>query len=95
MAVFYALGLNFCLCLELILTMRDPFYPAGRRMKWYLLFSILFAVIVPFMTIGRGLSINYSEDTEGDSKFVSTVFESAFTVCLISLFFIFAIYSSV
>lgn len=75
--------------------MRDPFYPAGRRMKWYLLFSILFAVIVPFMTIGRGLSINYSEDTEGDSKFVSTVFESAFTVCLISLFFIFAIYSSV
>jgi len=67
--------------------MRDPFYPAGRRMKWYLMFSTIFSIVVPFLTIGRGLSA-------GD-KTVNTVFESSFTVCLISVFFIFAIYSSV
>jgi uncharacterized membrane protein len=68
--------------------MRDPFYPAGRRMKWYIIISVIIGAVVPFLTIGRGLSTG----TETDNP---TVFESAFTVCLISLFFIFAIYSSV
>jgi len=56
--IYFSLGLNFCLCLELLLTMRDPFYPAGRRMKWYLLTSGIIAIVVPFMTIGRGLSVD-------------------------------------
>jgi hypothetical protein len=68
--------------------MRDPFYPAGRRMKWYIIISVIIGAVVPFLTIGRGLSTGTDTDNP-------TVFESAFTVCLISLFFIFAIYSSV
>jgi hypothetical protein len=74
--------------LELLLTMRDPFYPAGRRMKWYLLTSGIIGLVVPFLTIGRGLAT--------DKEFrADTVFEASFTVFIISMFFIFAIYSSV
>jgi len=109
--MFASLGLNIMLCAELLLTMRDPFYPAERRMKFYVLFAILFSTIFPFLTIGRGLSINYEatrkvpadpnaiplvhEHEELINRNVNTVFESSFTVCLISVFFIFAIYSSV
>ena len=32
--------LNLCLCVDLILTIYDPFSPAYRRMKWYYLFSV-------------------------------------------------------
>jgi len=57
--IFASLGLNISLCAELLLTMRDPFYPAGRRMKFYVIFAIFFATVIPFLTMGRGLSINY------------------------------------
>lgn len=68
--------------------MRDPFYPAGRRMKWYMLTSGIIGLVVPFLTIGRGLA--------KDKEFkADTVFEASFTVFIISMFFIFAIYSSV
>ena len=68
--------------------MRDPFYPAGRRMKWYLLTSGIIGLVVPWLTIGRGLA------TEEGFR-ADTVFEASFTVFIISMFFIFAIYSSV
>jgi hypothetical protein len=55
---FFSLSLNFCLCVETVKSLKDPFFPAARRMKFYLFFSSIFAVISPFITLSRG--INYS-----------------------------------
>jgi len=44
---FLSLAFNFCLCLDLISTLRNPFYPHKRKMKWYILGSVL---VVAFMT---------------------------------------------
>lgn len=41
-----SLALNFCLCHDLIKTLKDPFYPGKRRMKFYLYGSIGVAILV-------------------------------------------------
>lgn len=41
-----SLALNFCLCHDLIVTLKDPFYPGKRRMKFYFYGSFLVAVII-------------------------------------------------
>ena len=45
-----SLGMNLCLCIDLILTLRAPFYPAKRRLKFYLLGSFLFSCSVLLAT---------------------------------------------
>lgn len=45
-----SLGMNLCLCIDLILTLKSPFYPASRREKWYLIGSFLFSVFVVGLT---------------------------------------------
>lgn len=40
-----SLALNFCLCHDLIKTLKDPFYPGKRRMKWYFFCSLGAAVV--------------------------------------------------
>ena len=40
-----SLALNFCLCHDLIVTLKDPFYPGKRRMKFYFYGSFLVAVL--------------------------------------------------
>jgi hypothetical protein len=48
---FYSLAINICLCIEISLTMTDPFYPAERRMKFYIIGSTAAALILPFITL--------------------------------------------
>ena len=44
-----SLLLNMCLCIDLILTLRNPFYPSKRRVKFYIIFSfIIVALLVTF-----------------------------------------------
>ena len=50
---FISLALNFFLCLDIVLTMRNPFYPHDRRMRFYLPLSVLFAVIGFSLTLKR------------------------------------------
>jgi len=45
-----SLGMNLCLCIDLILTLRSPFYPAARREKFYLIGSFVFSIIVVGIT---------------------------------------------
>jgi hypothetical protein len=45
-----SLAFNFCLCHDLIKTLKDPFYPGKRRMKWYFWCSALAAVIFTVIT---------------------------------------------
>lgn len=41
-----SLALNFCLCHDLIVTLKDPFYPGKRRMKFYLYGSFLISILI-------------------------------------------------
>jgi hypothetical protein len=45
-----SLALNFCLCHDLIKTLKDPFYPGKRRMKWYFYGSFGVSIVVAFLT---------------------------------------------
>ena len=40
-----SLALNLLLCLDIVFTMRNPFYPHDRRMKFYLPMAVLFAAV--------------------------------------------------
>jgi len=46
-----SLSLNFCLCLDIVLTMGSPFSPHDRRMKTYLLSSLFSAGLLTGLTL--------------------------------------------
>jgi hypothetical protein len=50
--------LNISLCVDLLLTLTNPFYPSKRRMKFYLLFSIGGSAFVNSF-IFDGITSNY------------------------------------
>lgn len=50
-----SLGMNLCLCLDLIQTLKQPFYPASRRQKWYLIGSFIFSTVMTLLTWYDGL----------------------------------------
>jgi hypothetical protein len=39
-----------CLCIDLILTLKDPFKPAKRRLKFYLAFSVIGCAPLAYLT---------------------------------------------
>ena len=39
-----SLAFNICLCHDLVKTLKDPFSPGSRRLKWYIMFSVPFAL---------------------------------------------------
>ena len=55
--MFASLGLNLCKCIDMMLTISDPFFPAHRRMKWYYLTTVIIAFGFTFCTIGEGIGI--------------------------------------
>lgn len=58
---FVSLALNLFLCLDIVLTMRNPFYPHSRRMKFYLFFSIILSAMAFYMSLKR-YSLPHDED---------------------------------
>jgi uncharacterized membrane protein len=50
---FVSLSLNFFLCLDIVLTMRNPFYPHDRRMNWYLPMSVILGTIGFMLSLKR------------------------------------------
>ena len=51
-----SLSLNFCLCLDVVLTMSSPFSPHERRMKFYVIMCIIMAALISAVTPGRNLT---------------------------------------
>jgi len=43
-----SLAFNVCLCHDLLRTLKDPFAPGSRRLKFYLILSSLFASVFAF-----------------------------------------------
>ena len=87
-----SLSLNFCLCLDIVLTMGNPFEPHDRRMKFYLTGSLVTAALLTWLTL--------------DSKAVSQIFscvtvelikeveiKAAFGVAFLSTYILYAIFS--
>lgn len=43
-----SLAFNVCLCHDLLKTLKDPFAPGGRRLKFYIMISSVFAMVFAF-----------------------------------------------
>ena len=68
-----SLSINFCLCLDVVLTMSSPFSPHERRMKFYVIASVISAALIAALTPGRNLTENVygMRDTNSDSSKVN------------------------
>ena len=65
--------LNLCLCIDLILTIYDPFSPAYRRTKMYYLFSIASSVVL-VMVIYYVTFVVVSIKTKDPNMFVDNAY---------------------
>jgi hypothetical protein len=43
-----SLAFNICLCYDLVKTLKDPFSPGARRLKFYIMFSLGFSVFFAY-----------------------------------------------
>ena len=85
---FLSLALNFFLCLDIVLTMRNPFYPHDRRMKSYLPWSILLACFAFSVSLKR---ISLDHDEANDSQNMKE--RALFSVGFLTIYIIFAVVS--
>jgi hypothetical protein len=84
---FVSLALNFFLCLDIILTMRNPFYPHDRRMKLYLPSSVLLAMTAFFLSLKRVTGV------ELEDSLLSLHTRALFSLSFLTLYIMFAITS--
>ena len=84
---YISLALNFFLCLDIVLTMRNPFYPHERRMKLYLPISVVLASCAFTLSLKR-VSAPVNKDE------IFSMFDRAlFSVSFLTIYIIFAITS--
>ncbi len=84
-----------CLCLDLVFTLSNPFYPASRRMKPYLLFSVVSTgVLMGIMEFNRARSCSASADIRSLYNSSSDLTNIVFAL-LLSIYIIIALYSCV
>jgi len=86
LAEFFSLSLNFFLCLDIIFTLRNPFYPHERRMKGYLWGSVFMAFTAFFTTLGR-----YNEQVF--EKGLNTQTQAIISTLIMSFYIFFSIAS--
>ena len=84
-----SLSLNLFLCIDLILTLKEPFYPAKRRTKWYIFFSVFIAVLISFLGSRRldGACGNTGDLGENDLALSSTFLAIALSVYIMTALF--------
>ena len=58
--------LNLCLCVDLILTIYDPFSPAYRRTKLYYIFSVTVSFFLVMIIYGIDVASNNNNDVTWD-----------------------------
>lgn len=85
-----------CLCIDLYLTLKQPFYPAQRRLKFYLIASVLFSasIITSYGIYGSyngGILNLCALDSESSA---STWYNSILAIVL-SLYIVIALFSIV
>ena len=85
-----SLGMNIGLWIDLVLTLREPFYPAKRRLKNYLLVSFILAVI-----ISSGSVSTAAETWLAPTSSAKSVFQNAMYVILLSIYILISWFSVV
>ena len=84
---YISLALNFFLCLDIVLTMRNPFYPHDRRMKLYLPFSVIIACVT------FSLSLHRVSAPVTANPILSLQDRALFSVTFLTLYIIYAVTS--
>jgi hypothetical protein len=82
---FLSLSLNFFLCLDLIITLREPFSPHERRMKYYKFSSVIMAALACYMTMEKYAVIR--------NEYTIVMYKNALSGSIITAYMIFAIFS--
>lgn len=83
-----SLGMNLGLCIDLVLTLRAPFYPAKRRLKFYLLSSFGLAVFIALTSIGSSRHTCLAPTSAAASNI-----QNAALAFLLSLYILISIFS--
>lgn len=85
-AEFFSLALNSFLCLDIFYTLRNPFYPHERRMKFYLWGSGVIGFICFMCTLCR-----FNDDSYGTK--IPTRTQAIFSCSILTLYFAFSVLS--
>lgn len=85
-----SLGMNISLCIDLVLTLREPFYPAKRRLKFYLMSSFVLAVFIALTSIGSAKKTCLAPTSSGASNT-----QNAALAFLLSVYIIISLFSIV
>jgi hypothetical protein len=88
------LFLNMCLCIDLMLTLKNPFEPAKKRMKYYLIGSALICFPLSFCTFASIDSLNQPSGQNHPYLVPEADSHMILSMCL-SVYMIVAIYSCV
>lgn len=91
-----SLGMNICLCIDLYLTLKQPFNPAQRRLKFYVMGSVIFsASIILTMALYSAYNGGIEEMCRADtSTSAATLYNSILAICL-SVYILIALFSVV
>ena len=101
-----SLTLNLCLCIDLILTIYDPFSPAYRRTKMYYLFSVVASFTLVMIIWGLDSAHNNNDEESPEpydcitntkpEQFVQIQNQANLVLAMtLSLYIVVAIYSTV
>ena len=79
------------LCIDLVLTLRQPFYPAARRLKFYLLGSFFLALFISITSIEKSretcLSPNYASKSTVQNISLISVLTLYIIIAVFSIFY--------
>jgi hypothetical protein len=94
-----SLMLNLCLCIDLILTIYNPFQPSAKRLKWYVGSSIVGVIFIILFIRILELSDNVSYscfDLSPPGQFSSQQEKASLVLAMVlSIYIVVAIYSTV
>lgn len=62
-----SLAFNICLCYDLMRTLKDPFSPGARRLKFYMMFSLVFAATFAWFS-ERDISCKFKIGIQEDDQ---------------------------
>ncbi len=89
-----SLSLNFCLCLDVVTTMSSPFSPHERRMKFYVIASVISAALIAALTPGRILTREvYGNANFDESKVNLLEFEAAIGAATFTAYVLYSTFS--
>lgn len=85
-----SLCLNFCLCLDIVLTMSNPFSPHDRRMKFYLLGCVPSAAVLTKFMMSSSVVYYFAGNATILTKMQS---QAAIGVVFLSIYILYASFS--